>query len=521
MGGCSDQTSTSIKNKGKTFLSKSVKTRKQVIQQKSLYTIIDKNKLAVQGNKYLSVIQKQPTTAVVHIARLSDNPGQFLNRGKGISIPVSHSKKFIVNVTAIKKHAAGDISWKGSLKKRKGRAGFVLGPDGITGTLHEDSLLYKFEPIGNRLQAIIKENQSKIQPEHPSKFPSGALIDTATASMVSKNSFKIKNNSEPNPRYIDVLVVYTPSAANMVYDINNLIQLAIDETNSSYENSNIDGQLRLVKTAEVNYDEAGHTYEDYVDAMEYPFDGIGRKIDSLRNEYLADVAVMIVNDNTYCGLADAIKATRNTAFAAVDWRCTTGYYSFGHEIGHLQGARHNIESDPTLTPFKYGHGYIAPNKNWRTIMGEPGICNYCMRIQYWSSPYVNYSGIPTGKNPYAWNVWVLSHTRKEIRDFETLPAPTNIHIINSGSFGESPKIRWTPSPNANLSTVYRCKTKSGPSTSCFEPILVTGGNGINDWNITMQNPANGCKKKAYYYVTNQNSTGESFPSLKVSICMEN
>ena len=76
------------------------------------------------------------------------------------------------------------------------------------------------------------------------------------------------------------------------------------------------------------------------------------------------------------GIEDALRLPRSTAFgvydgayAVVGQNCATGYYSFGHEIGHLQGARHNPEADGLTLPFAYGHGFqnnVAPR--WRTIM---------------------------------------------------------------------------------------------------------------------------------------------------------
>lgn len=409
------------------------------------------------------------------------------------------------------------------LQNGNGRADFVLGLDGITGTLNVDSLLYQFEPIGKGFQAIIRVDQSKFPPDHPPHFLSGALIDTASsASIMRKYPPKnIKKEIKFHPPFTDVIVAYTSSVANSVYNIQGFIQNAINRTDTSYVNSNIYDHLRLVKTVEVNYDENGHTYEDYVDALEDPFDGTMDNVTLLRRQNLADIVVLLVNNDDYCGLADAIKATRLTAFAAVDYECAMGYFSFAHEIGHLQGARHDLESDPSLEPFRYGHGYIGPNDNWRTIMAEPSYCNYCTRLQYWSNPYITYNGDPMG-NSYAWNAEVIMMTAEEVQDFMALPAPVNLHLINANSFGDSPKFRWTPNPNATSSEVYRCISEDvWPSSTCFEPILNTDGAGINDWNVVMQNPANGCSKRAFYYVTDFNLTGESVRSLIKSVCIAN
>jgi hypothetical protein len=154
--GCSDQLSTSINNKlKKRSLLKSASKNKFP----NLLTILDKQQIPKE-NKYLSIIQKQPTTIWVHVAHLTNNPTKLLKRDKKIAISVSQSKKFIVIVASVKRHSDGDISWGGRLKNRKGQAGFVLGSDGVTGTLYMDSLHYGFEPIGDGLQAIFKIDQS-------------------------------------------------------------------------------------------------------------------------------------------------------------------------------------------------------------------------------------------------------------------------------------------------------------------------------------------------------------------------
>jgi hypothetical protein len=82
---------------------------------------------------------------------------------------------------------------------------------------------------------------------------------------------------------------------------------------------------------------------------------------------------MIINQSDYCGLADAIMANASTAFAIVHYDCATGYYSFAHELGHLQGARHDPANDPTNTPpcGPYGHGFqhLSPSPAWRDDHG--------------------------------------------------------------------------------------------------------------------------------------------------------
>jgi len=99
------------------------------------------------------------------------------------------------------------------------------------------------------------------------------------------------------------------------------------------------------------------------------------EVNQRRDKAGADLAALIVDQADYCGLADAIMADASTAFAVIYHDCATGYYSFAHELGHLMGARHDEQNDPSV-PFSYGHGYrhdLAPS--WRTIMAYD-----CQRI---------------------------------------------------------------------------------------------------------------------------------------------
>jgi hypothetical protein len=158
-----------------------------------------------------------------------------------------------------------------------------------------------------------------------------------------------------------------------------------------------------------------------------------------RDTYKADVCVLIIDNPSACGLASAIMATEASAFCAVHWDCATGYYSFAHEIGHLQGARHNPEVDPNTSPFPYGHGYLYIPDGWRTIMAYnhsscPG--GYCTRVQYWSNPGIIYppSGVPTGTAATHDNARVLDETAFTVANFRVSGTTTDCFTIeNAGT----------------------------------------------------------------------------------------
>ena len=138
----------------------------------------------------------------------------------------------------------------------------------------------------------------------------------------------------------------------------------------------------------------------------------------LRDRYAADVAVLLTGRGNYCGVAWLYPGAES-AFGVVAQDCATGYYSFAHEIGHVQGARHNPQIDAGTTPFAYGHGYYYEPGRWRTIMSYD-CTGQSTRIGIFSSPllvYPNPGGDPAGTVATHDNSRVLRETARIIADF--------------------------------------------------------------------------------------------------------
>lgn len=293
----------------------------------------------------------------------------------------------------------------------------VLGND-IQGVIETDEEVYTIETVGEQQYALITVDYSKLR-EACDIFNEGNDQSSFDDIIIQNHDFDIESDDDitlspivkaasTNDCKIRVLVLYTPNAQSSVSNIKNTILTAVALTNQSFVNSQINYQIELVYAGLTNYTESGFS----TDLLRFRTSGDGYmdEVHALRNKYSADICVLLINDCAYCGLATGIAVTQDKAFCAVSTcsTCATTNYSFGHEIGHLLGCRHDPYVDPNTTPFAYGHGYVHPLNTWRTIMAYGNACSWCPRLLYWSNPNVSHNGEPMGTitthdNTRVWN----------------------------------------------------------------------------------------------------------------------
>ena len=344
-------------------------------------------------NTSLSRVSKLPTVASVQVVKIDLNAlaadATRMILADGQSVEFGKQK--------VDHRSNQSYTWYGNLAGVQGQAILVVNNGAITGTIHHGKEIYRLEPLADGLHALVKIKQSGFPPDHPPSFK-----QIKPGPMPKYTHPAIANQ----PVIIDVLVAYTTGAKNATGDIGAKIQLAIDEANQSYINSNINLRLAKVDSFEVAYSEAGRPHETIVaDFAANP------TVTNRRNASGADVAIMLINQPSYCGYANAIMANANNAYAVVHYDCATGYYSFAHEIGHLQGARH--DNDSSSTPYAFGHGYRYGS--WRTVMayGDSSI----RRLPFWSNPNINYEGVAMGTPTYNDNARVLNTTASTLANF--------------------------------------------------------------------------------------------------------
>jgi hypothetical protein len=389
------------------------------VQQNLLTLIPDQALTEVQENR-LTRIRGRGISPRVHLARAASGAGELLRQNRALRLGVAPGVQVVATGERVERRAANDISWAGPVQGRHGWVQMVLTDDGMLGTVTIGTEQYTIEPLGNGLHAVSKLDQSKLPPEHSPDNPTGVLDPAPPHELMAARAPTDGGTIGTQAlTTTNVLVVYTAAAAAATANISSLIQLAVDETNVSYVNSGININLVRVHTAQVTYNESGRSFSQHVSSLRGTTDGQMDNVHTLRNTYGADVVVLVVNDSEACGIASTIKATATTAFAVAHYSCITGYYSFGHEIGHLQGARHDRYVDGSTSPYAYGHGFIPSTKNWRTVMAYGNNCSNCTRIQWWSSPLKTYplTGQVMGTTQYEDNARVLNTTAATVAAF--------------------------------------------------------------------------------------------------------
>jgi len=338
---------------------------------------------------------KDPTIVRSRYVRVNFD---YLKKAKAIILNLLPDLSETAVRERMEKRSESRYSWFGHIAGIKHSSVVLTVEDGnMAGNVTIDGKLYQVRPAGGANHSI-REIDQKAFPQEDCAPP----IEVQDSERFEPQTLLPASEFADDGTFIDVMVVYTQDAANASFNIGAEIQLAVDETNQSYTNSFVNPRIRLVHTVQVSYTETGSISTD-VSRLKNPSDGYMDGIHALRDQYAADMVALIVeNGGAYCGIAYAIMSTvspsfEDKAFCVVDRGCATGYYSFGHELGHLQSARHDWYVDPTdNSPFTYNHGYVSPLLNWRTIMAYGNACYGCTRVQYWSNPDVSYSGTPMG-----------------------------------------------------------------------------------------------------------------------------
>ena len=146
-----------------------------------------------------------------------------------------------------------------------------------------------------------------------------------------------------------IMFYYTQAFEDTTADIDGFIEQVLAETNQGYINSQIPIRASKLCAEKANVEENDNVLTSFSNMKS----GSPTK---LRNS--ADAAALLIqNWPGKCGRAWTYSYNTGNTVSVTKKSCALGYYSFGHEIAHNLGAKHNPEKS-TNTQFPEGHGHL-------------------------------------------------------------------------------------------------------------------------------------------------------------------
>lgn len=355
------------------------------------------------------------------INRVTADAGALQESTSEIILSLAHGARSAVEKTHAETLTDGSIVWRGrwndtafhtlaldvsqewndaandvTLVNRLGR---------ITGSIRANGQLYAVRPLASGGHAIIAVSEADMPAElSPVEIDRDALP-------LSGQTIQPSTAADINAR---VMIVFSDNADKALADPVGLAHLAVAETNDGYARSGIAHRVQMV---------------DYVYASEYRDSGkLGTDLDRLRNgsdgnidwiharrdEQRADLVTLVTAGGDACGVG-FLNSNPGSAFTVVTKDCATGYYSYGHELGHNYGATHNPAAGRNGN-YPYGHGFQHLPARLRTVMAYD--CNGgCKRVNIWSGSNNRWNGNVMGNAHESDNTRVLNQRAATVAGF--------------------------------------------------------------------------------------------------------
>ncbi|GFH47762.1 hypothetical protein CTEN210_04237 [Chaetoceros tenuissimus] len=306
---------------------------------------------------------------------------------------------------------------------------------------------------------------------------------------------------------LDILIVWTQAAEcenSGQFDLelctltettrNNMlgiVDLAISETNTAYANSNISTALRAVNPQRIDYVESDSLTA--LNDITGTTDGKMDLVHTLRADAKADLVGLFVKSGGGCGIAwRPTTPTPDLMFSVTNWNCATGNYSFGHEVGHNLGCKHDRGTSNECSNSGYNYGFRDPAGNFRSVMAYncvSGQCDnnaapntFCTRVNWFSNDYgpdFEYNNSPIGntQNDCARRINDVKLQVSRFFDSGASPSPSQVPTISlQPSISPFPT---TTGPQCGNSVCERecgsCASDCFRSTDCGS--LVSSGSG--------------------------------------------
>lgn len=392
-----------------------------LISQSSLFEQVDSKdvKMDNQQKELYDRFNNNPFVIDLSFVMIDENQLQ-----EDKSLLINHQNFSTTATFFSRKDRGTNFGWFGTLDDGTGIF-FTVFREKVFSKFYLGNTPYTIIPFSEGLHLLIGFDQeiAQIQCTTGEDHRKGFSLDPEPHKH-KKNTTPLENNSN----FIDddcnlrVLIVFTDDADN-VLDMQVIGQGLIDETNLAYMQSQINFNIELARTIRVNYNQDNGTSQQtiYGRASNTRLDLLRIRngtngfedIPQLRDDYQADIVVLVrEGDWGGSGLSgqafgipvgnfdplpeNAFAAVSNNNFSTL----IAGRFTFAHEIGHVQGARH--ESDNANPNFARGFLVSNANNAIRSIVaaqGDAGGCNNggtACRIQFFSNPNILFNGAAFG-----------------------------------------------------------------------------------------------------------------------------
>ena len=267
----------------------------------------------------------------------------------------------------------------------------------ITGSIRADGQLYAIRPLASGGHAVIAVTEDRL----PAELPPLEITDNLSAAADQV----VPEEAAANDINARVMFVFSEDADRAVADPIGLVLLAVAETNDGYARSGVAHRLELVDNIfRSEYKDSGRLGTD-LDRLSRPDDGFIDWIHSFRDKFKADLVTLITAGGDACGVG-YLNSNADHAFTVVTKDCATGYYSYGHELGHNYGATHDPAAGRNNI-YPHGHGFQHLGARLRTVMAYD-CSSGCTRVNIWSGPNNRWNGNVMGNSHESDNTRVLN-----------------------------------------------------------------------------------------------------------------
>ena len=324
-----------------------------------------------------------------------------LMAASSIAITLEDGSKLVAKRVRDVSGPMGSKSWVGDFADAPGSQFVITEHRGTFSGffIHGDAI---YEIVASRGKAgsyvMYRVDEARLPPmSQPLAPPSEADTSATTA---SGSTYDVVGGSGT---VVDLMILYTPAARANYGQAALEAQLlsAVAGANQAYLNSSVDMSLNVVYLGEVNYSETGNMGQA-LEALKGTNDGKMDEVHRLRDQYGADLVNLVSEDANWCGYAYLAvyggAGHPTDAFSVIRPGCLSNL-SLQHELGHSMGNMHDRDNSggSTAGAFDYSFGYrrcVSDGYGFRTVMAYS--CTGAPRVNYFSDPYINYNGYPTG-----------------------------------------------------------------------------------------------------------------------------